>query len=66
LDFALFFLQGPRSDSYKNANAPNSHGGEKDKKGKKQKKPDMNELKKELVMVSNYFLISYTMMHFPI
>ncbi|KAF6032440.1 ATP1A1 [Bugula neritina] len=42
--------EGPRSDSYKNANAPNSHGGEKDKKGKKQKKPDMNELKKELVM----------------
>ncbi|XP_067939031.1 sodium/potassium-transporting ATPase subunit alpha-B-like [Watersipora subatra] len=44
--------EGPRSDSYKDANVDtnNSNNAKSKKKEKKSKKPDMNELKQELTM----------------
>lgn len=47
----FFVMQGPRADSYKFANKDASNSHDAAKKKKKQKKPDMNELKQELTMV---------------
>lgn len=53
----MLALQGPRADSYRNANKNNSADK---KKGKKSKKPDMNELKQELSMVSYLYIVFNT------
>lgn len=53
----FFYLQSGKSDSYRVATKTSSNdGGKKKKMNRKEKKAEMNDLKKELEMVRSTFL----------